>query len=63
MTDALRCRVCGTTDDVVQQIVPGDSGPGWTATVCGLCIELPADPDAVSDTMTDILLRLAGVDR
>lgn len=58
-----RCRVCRTTENLQQQLVPSDSGPGWTETVCDLCIELPADPDTVSDTMTGILMRLAGVDR
>lgn len=61
MTD--RCRVCGTVEDLQQQLVPSESGPGWTETVCVLCIELPADPDTVSNTMTRIQMRLAGVDR
>lgn len=62
MTDG-RCRICGTADDVVEQIVPSDSGPGWTDPLCPLCIALPADPDTVSDSMTDLLMKLAGVQR
>jgi hypothetical protein len=58
-----RCRVCGTVDDVVQQFVPSESGPGWTETVCTLCIGLPGDPDTITDSMTKILMRIAGVDR
>jgi hypothetical protein len=58
-----RCRVCGTAENLVQQPCPSDSGPGWTETVCTLCIRLPADPEYVSDAMTDVLMRIAGVDR
>ena len=57
------CRTCGTTNGVVRQLCPSESGPGWTEPVCTICIRLPADPDTVSSTMTMIQMRIAGVDR
>ena len=62
MTDE-RCRVCGTSSNLIRQECPSESGPGWYEFVCALCIALPADPDTVSDRMTALLMKLAGVDR
>ncbi|MFF9244603.1 hypothetical protein ACF1AY_35580 [Streptomyces sp. NPDC014776] len=43
--------------------MPSNSGPGWVEFLCAICVDLPADPDGVSDSMTRILMRIAGVDK